>query len=272
MHTNKQLNDGDICIQQLKKMNNKIQKIVFGYIRKQQKEYFPNNVFIELIYFIVLYYYQKKDEWDINMSSSHIQLHPNDKNTIIHIGGPNHDGLNNNSLFDGDDENTNRDDLLCVAWLTFIIDKENGDDTFHWRFKINSMKEDTDNFMVIGVIPYSHYQQGIHEKDWPSFKISFVCSSFTGYGFAPNINGHGMITNDGDLYVCEPWNEEITKPYYYGVKCKVNDVIEMQLNLNALTLKYIINNCDYGVSHKVKNDRYIAAINLKHKGDSITLL
>ena len=58
----------------------------------------------------------------------------------------------------------------------------------------------------------------------------------------------------------------------YGQILKQKDVIEMIVNFNDLTLKYIINNKDYGVAFKIEETEYKAAVNIKIIDDSIQLL
>ena len=48
----------------------------------------------------------------------------------------------------------------------------------------------------------------------------------------------------------------------YGIVCKTNDVIEMELNMNELYVKYIINGKDYGKAFDVKHGSYKAAVYL----------
>ena len=57
----------------------------------------------------------------------------------------------------------------------------------------------------------------------------------------------------------------------YGINPPNGSIIEMILDLNNLTLSFIIDDKDYGKAFDVENGKYRAAIFFK-KGDAITLL
>ena len=48
----------------------------------------------------------------------------------------------------------------------------------------------------------------------------------------------------------------------YGRRCEIDDVIEMSVNFNDLTLSYKINDCDYGKAFDIEAGEYRATISL----------
>ena len=48
----------------------------------------------------------------------------------------------------------------------------------------------------------------------------------------------------------------------YGCLCKQNDIIDMELNMNDLELKFIVNGKDYGKAYDLEQGSYRAAVYL----------
>eukprot|EP01084_Bolivina_argentea_P060355 110273_1 len=258
--TQEEINNNEFNIQELKHVDIRTKNAVFGFVREHQQKYFDKTVLVELIYYVILYYYQEKDEWDINMLSCRIKTEPNDKNTIIHVGGPNREGANGEPAF-GRDDADNR--ALTSSYLTMIIEN---DKIFKWRFKIKSIKKGIDSPMddaiVIGIVNCENYEECMDDPTY--LKLSFF-PIFSGYGFSL---GEAVITDEGCTYE----DPEVSKQFRYGVKCKTNDIVEMELNMKTLQLKYMINGIDYGTAFNVQKGRYKAAVAIWNKGDSVKLL
>ena len=58
----------------------------------------------------------------------------------------------------------------------------------------------------------------------------------------------------------------------YGTYCNIGSIIEMILDLNELTLSYIIDGVDYGKAFDIEKCRYRAAVCLSKRGDTVTIL
>ena len=55
-------------------------------------------------------------------------------------------------------------------------------------------------------------------------------------------------------------------------RCVEGDVVEMILDLDALELKYAVNDVEYGVAFKVENTSYRAVVSAYGDGDVLELL
>ena len=58
----------------------------------------------------------------------------------------------------------------------------------------------------------------------------------------------------------------------YGKKCVTGDIICMIVDLEALELRYMVNNEDFGVCNKIEKTSYKAAISLYHEHDALELI
>merc|ERR1712228_112001 len=58
----------------------------------------------------------------------------------------------------------------------------------------------------------------------------------------------------------------------YGVKCKQGSIIQMIVNFNDLTIKYIIDEVDCGKAFDIESAEYKCAVTLYPKGTQIELL
>eukprot|EP01084_Bolivina_argentea_P305762 528238_1 len=236
---------------------------VFGYVREQQNKYFGNIVCVELIYYIVLYYYQENDEWDVNSFSSHINLDPNDVNTIIHVGGPNRDGINGKPAYVGG-ENVD-DEASCSTFLKKIVEPGQ---IFRWKFKIKKMRVvEEEESIIIGIVDVDNtlFKKYSEEEPW-FLKIS----KFTLWG------GYGFVLDCADITDPETGHSyedaELRQKFIYGIKCKTDDILIMELNMKKLFLKYTINDIDYGIAYTVRKSRYKAAVLMSFKNDSIQIM
>jgi len=85
--------------------------------------------------------------------------------------------------------------------------------------------------------------------------------------------GYGLNLSEGTLV--DPMTGKVpsVSPVEYGKRCVGANVVEMVLDLDALTLKFVINGTDYGKAFDVeRGSRYRAAINLSQIKDSVELL
>ena len=58
----------------------------------------------------------------------------------------------------------------------------------------------------------------------------------------------------------------------YGIECTDGDHIEMELNMDELHVKYIINDKDYGKAFDVQAETYRAAVHLYREGDKLRIM
>eukprot|EP01084_Bolivina_argentea_P272107 463193_1 len=250
--------DININIKELKMVKIETRYIVFGYIRECLIEsYHISN--IELISYIVLYYYQNNDEWDTYLMSGHIEHIGNNMNSITHIGGINHDGPNGQPFMTGHNRYDEQNEIGVNSYLRMIVT----DNVFNWRFKINNVESES---IIIGIfdVDDESFQTALG-NDWTKWML-FSAQEFTLYGGYGFVLGTAEITDPESGYCFE------NRTIEYGVICKNNDIVEMELNMNTLTLKYVINDIDYGTAYNVRKARYRAAVFMFGKGDSVSLL
>merc|ERR1712228_199658 len=110
---------------------------------------------------------------------------------------------------------------------------------YHWKLKIvEEMKNISNQWPpLVGV-----------QMDGQLKYNSYFTASKSAYGF---IGGHAKLTTDGST------GKE------YGQKWrKVNDVIDVYLDMNNCTLSFGINGTKYGVAHYVDAGKYILALSL----------
>ena len=126
---------------------------------------------------------------------------------------------------------------------------------FSWRFKIEHFKRKKEAYGSTPMI-------GIWKVDKPEDKPD-VSTWFTynhaGYAFDPT---QAILTGSNGFY---------DKKLKYGVICKKDSIIKMILDLNELSLGYVIDGVDYGKAFDVAKGEYRAAIFMR-VDDSFTLL
>lgn len=119
-----------------------------------------------------------------------------------------------------------------------------------WRFKL----ENITGQIWIGILRVEHYKS----DDYTSMNDCFHTKG-RGYAFTPL---------DGNISDPETGNYSDK----YGKKCNDNDIVEMHLDLEELTLGYKIDGIDYGKSHDIQKGNYRAAIYMSRANCSITLI
>eukprot|EP01084_Bolivina_argentea_P203089 346909_1 len=81
--------------------------------------------------------------------------------------------------------------------------------------------------------------------------------------------GYGFVASQG--VICSPGFSSVE--LNYGIKCKSNDIIDMCLDMDLLTLSFGINDVDYGIAYSnITPGKYRAAVNLFAQGDTVELL
>ena len=126
---------------------------------------------------------------------------------------------------------------------------------FKWSFKIIKIvePEEWDDFVI-----------GIVRADVKDLKK--VCEGFYGE-YDHEAIGAGLNTGRGQLEIPPSY-----KHSKYGIACKTNDMIEMELNMNEGYVKYIINGKDYGKAFDAKEKSYRAVVYMYKQGDKLQLL
>ena len=110
----------------------------------------------------------------------------------------------------------------------------------------------------------------------------FECGSDCIHGFGDMI---GIISNNASLQLNNNYFHTVEKDAtaygfaltgtlahgqtrkQYGDRCKKNDIVQMRVDFNDLTLSYKINENDYGKAFYIKQGQYTAAISMFEWGD-----
>ena len=132
---------------------------------------------------------------------------------------------------------------------------------YTWSFKIINIVEpdNWDDFII-----------GIPEVN-PDKDLKTICQDC----YAEQ-HGAGISAGRGELFVSSDYEsrarEKCVHGRGYGKKCITNDIIEMEINLIELCVKYIINGKDYGKAFKIKDQEYKAAVYLYRDGDKLEIV
>ena len=110
------------------------------------------------------------------------------------------------------------------------------------------------------------------EKYQPlNLENDFVSSKNCGYAFISSAARLTDASSPGN-YSCNGAIGKVSAAEY-GQICVAGDVIEMHLDLKHLTLKYDINNIEYGIAFEnIEECEYKAAVCIEGEGYSIRLL
>ena len=131
---------------------------------------------------------------------------------------------------------------------------------FKWKFRIeemeNGVEESRGGKYMIGI------WKGKDKDDAPPTDTFFTEG---GCGYGLEITGAVLTNSEGYIDDTDVHNT-------YGVECKNGTIIEMILDMNKLTLGFIIDGVDYGKAFDVDKGKYRAAVFMVQKSDSITLL
>ena len=101
---------------------------------------------------------------------------------------------------------------------------------------------------------------GVINIDSTKESLSYISERF--YCF---LEGKGFNASKGEI-------NDYYESTNYGIVCKNNDIIEMELNMNELFVKYIINGKDYGKAFDVTEGSYRAAVYLYHDGGKLRIV
>ena len=131
---------------------------------------------------------------------------------------------------------------------------------FKWKFKIDQCK----GGFILGIWKIKNNTTTPPLKVWftkneTPFSQRHKPESAAVYGFHSKTSC--LTRNDGWALGPE-----------YGIYPANDSIIEMILDLNKLTLSYIIDGKDYGKAFDVEKSKYRAAVFFYTKGDAITLL
>eukprot|EP01084_Bolivina_argentea_P193797 332450_1 len=118
-----------------------------------------------------------------------------------------------------------------------------------WKFKVNRISA---YIMLIGV-----WKANI------SADTSMNLADEDGKGKFYGYNASGLMTGD-DNTKAGVYGQKLSSPGTY--------TIDMILDLNKCELRYVVDNKDFGVSHKVQKTSYRAAVYAYGKGDSFEIV
>ena len=141
---------------------------------------------------------------------------------------------------------TNRYEVFTNSYCQRIC--ESG--RFKWKFEMRGCKNPNKSFMI-GI-------RMVEGTEIPPLDTFFSCAA-KGYGFSAL---GGVLTD----------NEGFAVGRKYGIVCDDGAIIEMILDLDKLILSYVINGIDYGKAFNVKKSKYRAAVYMRSKGSTVTLL
>ena len=98
------------------------------------------------------------------------------------------------------------------------------------------------------------------------FVLSFMSSHLAKGGFFDGAAEHdGTVVGYSfvlDGYLTDTENAKSAPSKSYGESCSDNDIIEMKLDFNDLSLSYKIKGKDFGKAFDIKEGRYRAAVGL----------
>ena len=156
---------------------------------------------------------------------------------------------------------------LCLIYLNQNKDEFDAENT-NGNIKINGNTVIGSGWNAMCTYLRNIVSDGVHV--W-RFKFGFETNYYVG-------DMIGIISNDEELTLYSYFNGSGSgsdaygfavagrltnrQGKEYGRKCKINDIIEMQVDFNELTLSYKINQTDYGKAFDIKPGEYRAAITL----------
>ena len=131
--------------------------------------------------------------------------------------------------------------LISWDWILFF--------NFEKKYQLTVNADNATLFSVIGIVNSDQDLKYVTNGN-------FTDEEFGGVGFDA---GFSQITNSGEDY---------------GIVCKDDDIIEMELNMNVLYVyvKYIINDKDYGDAFEVEPGNYRAAVYFSKGGNKLRII
>ena len=140
-------------------------------------------------------------------------------------------------------------------YTTSICGKMVANCSYIWKLQIGKCSESQFG-SLIGIIP--NHKVADDKGNFIALKSRFDISPYNGYSFWSY--GGGSIQND----------EYNTKSY--GTKLVPNDIIEIHLNLNKLTIEFVINGENQGIAFENIEDTEYRLIVVIYNDDHIKLL
>lgn len=122
---------------------------------------------------------------------------------------------------------------------------------FKWKFKIH---ESTSYGFILGIRKIGEDEADLPTNTW-----------FTNGGYD---KGYGFVSSAAKL----TGNRGYANGTKYGIVPPKDSIIEMILDLDNLTLNYIINGKHYGKAYDIEKAEYRLGLHFYAKGDSVTLL
>ena len=236
----------DNFFEKLKRVNKRSNLIIYGYLReceskifggKQDKNPFYN--FPEIMKTICLIYYHITDQWDPQY------IAPNHKLS--------HDGLR-----------ISNDTVTSRFESSFGQQIAHSPGKYIWKFKLLQVpKLDYNAYwtVILGIWKINSCESPVTDDYWTG------CAKDKGnwaYGYAYDVTA-GTLVNDNGQNACTGGE--------YGTNCKGGDIIEMCLDFDTSTLRFIINGEDMGPTpHQIQDTEYRLALCTFHKGSIIEML
>ena len=136
---------------------------------------------------------------------------------------------------------------------------------YRWRFKISQLAHTSVQYDMYWSVVLGVWK--IKSARKPPSNTYFAN---TGKKVGYNLWGYAYDTTTGVLIGSKGTNADGPK---YGQKCRKGDIIEIELDLNEFTLRYIINDKDMGISHKdIEDTEYRVALSTCEKGAIVKML
>eukprot|EP01084_Bolivina_argentea_P120790 214139_1 len=219
-------------LHRIKQIDIKIRYLIFGYARESQK-LLPNNT----------------SYWNIPelikftiLSYYHIKDEWDKMNTDSSYI------IVDDCITKGENTNVGKYGGDKTAFLKHMV----SDGIYKWSFKIENMLQPGKwNDFIIGIYSTDLNFDKVREQ-------SFCYES-----------GIAFVASKGQIFTA-PCNYDAKRDY--GVKCKNNDVIDMELNMNKLQLKFIINGTDYEKAYDLKSGKYKAAVYLYKTNSALRII
>lgn len=145
-----------------------------------------------------------------------------------------------------DMENDSHDQFVSIqtVYLSNITELE---EVHKWKFKLIKVMENKNACIDIGIIEYS---EDLNMTD----SYFSMCHEHQSYAFSA-LDGI-LLDEDGSGSI---WRDS---PYGQKPEAKEGDVVEMILNSKNMTLRYIVNDNDYGVAFNVVEEKYVAVVTI----------
>ena len=157
----------------------------------------------------------------------------------------------------GEDNKWIKRDPGIYEWNTSICGKMCVDYSYIWKLQIGECNESQFG-SLIGLIPNKNIMNG--NKDFIALLSRFELSPYNGYSFWSYGGGTGTVQHKKD------------KKYGYGKKLYPDDVVEIHLNMQELTIEIVINGENQGIAHKDIVDTQYRLIVVLYNDDHLKLL